>query len=154
MNSSEGISTGGSQLSVKLGKLDHIAVVVESIEESSKYYSGLLGFQIQGTISSEETGDTYCAMTKDDIVLELVEVSKKSPLLAAGPVRKGMSHLAYLVDDIEAALKGLRAAGAQILAEKSIVFGKTKFNYAKMRNDLILEVMQIPKGHQHAYQAL
>jgi len=141
-------------LSVRLGKLDHIAVVVESIEESSKYYSNLLGFQIQGTIKSKDTGDTYCAMTKDDIVLELVEVSKKSPLLAAGPARKGISHIAYLVDDIEAALNGLRAAGAQILAEKSIVFGRIKFNYAKMRNDVILEVMEIPHGHRHAYQAL
>ena len=134
--------------------MDHIAVIVESIEESSKYYSDLLGFEIKGTIKSEETGDRYCAMTKDDVVLELVEASKKSPLLAAGPVREGISHVAYLVDDIEATLKGLRAAGAQILAEKSIVFGKIKFNYAKMRNELILEVMQISKGHQHAYQAL
>jgi len=141
-------------MSVKLGNLDHIAVVVESIEQSSKYYQDLLGFEIRGTIKSEETGDTYCAMTKDDIVLELVEVSKKSPLLAAGPVRKGISHIAYLVDDIEAAIKGLRAAGAQILAEKSVVFGNVKFNYAKMRNDLILEVMEIPKGYRHAYQSL
>jgi glyoxylase I family protein len=140
-------------LSVRLGKLDHIAVVVGSIEESSKYYSNLLGFQIQGTTKSEDTGDRYCAMTKDDIVLELVEVSKKSPLLTAGPVKKGISHIAYLVDDIEAAVKGLRAAGAQIVAEKSFVFGKIKFNYAKMRNDLILEVMEIPKGHRHAYEA-
>jgi hypothetical protein len=65
---------------------------------------------------------------------------------------KGISHIAYLVVDIEAALKGLRAAGAQIVAEKPVVFGKIKFNYAKMRNDLILEVMEIPKGHRHAYQ--
>jgi len=141
-------------LSVKLGNLDHIAVVVESIEQSSKYYSDLLGFEIKGTVKSEETGDTYCAMTKDDIVLELVEVSKKSPLLAAGPVRKGISHIAYLVDDIDSALKGLKAAGAQILSEKSIVFGKIEFNYAKLSNELILEVMEIPKGREHAYQAL
>lgn len=134
--------------------MDHIAVVVESIEESSKYYSDLLGFEIRGTIKSEETGDRYCAMTKDDVVLELVEVSKKSPLLAAGPVRKGISHIAYLVDDIDAALKGLKAAGAQILCEKSVVFGKIEFNYAKLSNDLIFEVMEIPKGHEHAYQAL
>jgi catechol 2,3-dioxygenase-like lactoylglutathione lyase family enzyme len=134
--------------------MDHIAVVVESIEESSKYYSDLLGFEIRGTIKSEETGDRYCAMTKDDVVLELVEVSKKSPLLAAGPVRKGISHIAYLVDDIDAALKELKAAGAQILCEKSVVFGKIEFNYAKLSNDLILEVMKIPKGHEHAYQAL
>jgi catechol 2,3-dioxygenase-like lactoylglutathione lyase family enzyme len=139
---------------VKLGNLDHIAVVVESIEQSSKYYSDLLGFEIKGTVKSEETGDTYCAMTKDDIVLELVEVSKKSPLLAAGPVRKGISHIAYLVDDIDSALKGLKAAGAQILSEKSIVFGKIEFNYAKLSNELILEVMEIPKGREHAYQAL
>lgn len=141
-------------MSVKLGNLDHIAVVVESIEQSSKYYSDLLGFEIKGTVKSEETGDTYCAMTKDDIVLELVEVSKKSPLLAAGPVRKGISHIAYLVDDIDSALKGLKAAGAQILSEKSIVFGKIEFNYAKLSNELILEVMEIPKGREHAYQAL
>jgi catechol 2,3-dioxygenase-like lactoylglutathione lyase family enzyme len=134
--------------------MDHIAVVVESIEESSKYYGDLLGFEIRGTIKSEETGDRYCAMTKDDVVLELVEVSKKSPLLAAGPVRKGISHIAYLVDDMDAALKGLKAAGAQILCEKSVVFGKIEFNYAKLSNDLILEVMEIPKGHEHAYQAL
>ena len=139
---------------MKLGNLDHIAVVVESIEQSSKYYSDLLGFEIKGTVKSEETGDTYCAMTKDDIVLELVEVSKKSPLLAAGPVRKGISHIAYLVDDIDSALKGLKAAGAQILSEKSIVFGKIEFNYAKLSNELILEVMEIPKGREHAYQAL
>lgn len=141
-------------MSVKLGKMDHIAVIVESIEESSRYYSDLLGFEIRGTIKSEETGDRYCAMTKDEVVLELVEVSKKSPLLAAGPVRKGISHIAYLVDDIDAALKGLKAAGAKVLSEKSVVFGKIQFNYAKLSNDLILEVMEIPKGHEHAYQAL
>jgi len=93
-------------------------------------------------------------MTKGDFVLELVEVSEKSPLRRAGPVKPGLSHIAFLVDNIDEAVQELRNAGALILSEEHVVFGKIKFNYAKLKNDLILEVMEIPEGFEHAYEAL
>lgn len=142
---------GRNITSLKLKRLDHIAIVVESIEDVSKYFCELLGFEVKGISKSDITGDKYCTMVRDNIVLELVEVSERSPLHKVGKVEKGLNHIAYIVEDIEDALKKLREAGGQILTE-TVVHGKVKFNYAKLKDDLIFEVIEIPEEYEHAYQ--
>jgi len=138
-------------MSLKLKRLDHIAIVVKSIEDASKYFSELLGFEVKSITKSDVTGDRYCAMVKNNIVLELVEVSNRSPLYKAGKIRKGLNHIAYTVENIEEALEELKKAGGQIFTE-TITHGKIKFNYVKLKDELILEVMEIPKEYEYAYQ--
>lgn len=144
-----------SGLKVELKKSDHVSIVVESIKESSKFYSDLFGFKEEGTVKSEDTGDKYCALTKEGIstFLELVEVSDKSPLKKAGIAELGMNHWAFQVDDVESSLRELEKAGGELVTKEPIVLGDVKFGYAKMKNDFVVEVMEIPVDCDYSYQA-
>jgi methylmalonyl-CoA epimerase len=100
-------------------KIDHIGIAVKSIDEARKLYESL-GLKVTETETVEEQKVKVAFMPTGDSEVELLESTEPD-----GPVAKfiaakgeGIQHLAFRVDDIEAALAALKEAGVRLIDEK------------------------------------
>ena len=102
-----------------LKKIDHIGIAVRSIEEASKLYA-LLGLKVTETETVEEQKVKVAFLPLGDSEVELLESTDPD-----GPVAKyiaakgeGIQHIAYRVENLEASLAALKAAGVRLIDEK------------------------------------
>ncbi|MGQ9483880.1 MAG: methylmalonyl-CoA epimerase [Desulfosoma sp.] len=102
---------------MKVLKVDHIGIAVKSIDEAQKLYHELLGLPDHGRETVAEQKVTTAFFPVGDTEVELLESTA-----ADGPVAKfiekkgeGVHHIAFRVDNIEAALEELKAQGVQLI---------------------------------------
>lgn len=105
---------------MKVLKVDHIGIAVNSIEEVKKLYTDILGIPHAGSETVEEQKVTTAFFPVGDTEVELLESTSPQ-----GPVAKfieakgqGVQHIAFRVDNIERALEELRAKGIRLIDEK------------------------------------
>ena len=98
-------------------KINHIGVAVASIEEALPFYRDSLGMTFSGTeeVESQQVKVAFLAIGESKI--ELLEPTSPESAVAKfleknGP---GVHHVAYGVDDIEAAIARLTAAGTRMI---------------------------------------
>jgi methylmalonyl-CoA/ethylmalonyl-CoA epimerase len=109
-----------------IGRLNHVAIAVPSLEAGIKVYADLLGAQISDPLSLPEHGVRVVFVTLPNSRIELLE-----PMGAASPIAKflaanpagGIHHLCYEVEDILATRDHLVAAGARILGSGAPMTG-------------------------------
>ncbi len=101
------------------GELDHVAVVVADLAESEGVYAQL-GFSVSYRERIDEQGVDIVGMRAGGSVIELLRpLAVDSPLQRfLGDQRSKLHHLAYRVDDIDAELVRLRAAGVRLIDER------------------------------------
>ena len=100
-------------------KINHIGVAVHSIDDSVPFYRDTLGMQFEGTEVVEEQKVKVAFLAVGESRIELLE-----PTAPDSPVAKflekngeGTHHIAYEVDDVEAALTALKAQGVRLVDE-------------------------------------
>lgn len=105
---------------MKVLKVDHIGIAVNNIEETKKLYSDILGLLHAGSETVAEQKVTTAFFPVGDTEIELLESTAPD-----GPVAKyiekkgeGVQHIAFRVDNIEAALEELKAKGVKLIDEK------------------------------------
>ncbi len=108
---------GGIQL---VGKIDHIGIAVSNLDEAVKLYRDVLGLELHGTEVVPEQKVRVAFLPVGDTEVELLESTS-----AEGPIAKfieakgqGIQHIAFRVDDIEAALEEMKAKGMRLIDEK------------------------------------
>jgi methylmalonyl-CoA/ethylmalonyl-CoA epimerase len=101
-------------------KLDHIGIAVRSLD-AAKIYE-LLGLAIQHTEVVETQRVKTAFLSVGDSNLELLEpTSPDSPIAKFIEKRgEGIHHLCFRVDDIEAHLERLKAAGYRLVNESPV----------------------------------
>ncbi|MGB4586326.1 MAG: methylmalonyl-CoA epimerase [Rectinemataceae bacterium] len=104
---------------MKLNKLDHIGIAVEKIDEALPFWEGLLGLPLHGTEEVKEQKVRTAFLPVGESEVELLE-----SLDAEGPIAKfiaakgqGIQHIAFRVDDIDAALAELKEKGLRLIDE-------------------------------------
>ncbi len=92
-------------------KLDHIGIAVSDLTESLKFYTDMLGMSLHGTETVEEQKVKTAFLPIGDTEIELLESTAPD-----GPIAKfienkgqGIQHIAFKVDDIDAALSSKMA---------------------------------------------
>jgi len=97
----------------------HVGVAVKSIDKALDYYTGLFGMrQVSDPLEVPSENVKVCFVEAGEgVLIELVEgIGEKSPVAeivertGAGPY-----HLCYRVDDLDDAIKKLRAGGCHRL---------------------------------------
>ena len=108
---------GGIQL---VSKIDHIGIAVSNLDETVKLYRDVLGLELHGTEVVPEQKVRVAFLPVGDTEVELLESTS-----AEGPIAKfieakgqGIQHIAFRVNDIEAALEEMRAKGMRLIDEK------------------------------------
>jgi methylmalonyl-CoA/ethylmalonyl-CoA epimerase len=103
-----------------VSKIDHIGIAVSNLDEAVKLYKDVLGLELHGTEVVPEQKVKVAFLPVGDTEVELLESTS-----ADGPIAKfietkgqGIQHIAFRVDDIEAALEEMRAKGMRLIDEK------------------------------------
>jgi methylmalonyl-CoA/ethylmalonyl-CoA epimerase len=100
-----------------LHKINHIGIAVQSIDATLPFYRDQLGMAFLGTEEVAEQRVRVVMLAIGESKIELLEpTSDDSPvakfLEKSGP---GIHHIAYEVEDIEAAIAHLTASGARMI---------------------------------------
>jgi methylmalonyl-CoA/ethylmalonyl-CoA epimerase len=133
-----------------LTKINHIGIAVKSLDESLPFYRDLLGMALVGIEEVAEQKVLVAMLQVGESKIELLEpTSGESPvakfLEKNGP---GIHHLAYEVEDIQAAIAGLMAEGARMIDEKprdGAHGTRIAFVHPKSSNGVLTELCQ--PGH-------
>jgi len=128
-------------------ELDHVAVAVEDLDKAAKAYVEGLGLTLGGVEKVEGQGARVGFFDMGGPRIELVEpLGPDTPLgkflKKRGP---GLHHIALKVDDIEAALERLAAAGVRLIDERPREGAggkKVAFVHPKAMGGLLLELVQ------------
>jgi len=101
-------------------ELDHIGIAVRSIEAASIYEA--LGLQVDHVETVESQGVKTAFLSVGDSNLELLEPTNPDSPVARYIERRGegIHHLCFRVDDIDAHLQRLAAAGYRLINESSV----------------------------------
>jgi methylmalonyl-CoA/ethylmalonyl-CoA epimerase len=102
------------------GRIDHVAMAVEDLDEAIALYRDRLGMPLEHRETVEQFGVEAVLLRVGDGHVELL-----SPVSAESGVGRfldrhgpGMHHVAYRTDDIDSALETIRAAGIQLIDDR------------------------------------
>jgi methylmalonyl-CoA/ethylmalonyl-CoA epimerase len=101
-------------------KIDHIGIAVSSLEAHIPFYKDVLKLEYRGMETVPDQKVRLALFRVGEVNLELLEpTAPDSPIAVFIEKRgEGVHHLAYQVDEIEAQIAGLQAAGVQMIDEK------------------------------------
>jgi methylmalonyl-CoA/ethylmalonyl-CoA epimerase len=133
-----------------LTKINHIGIAVKSLDDSLPFYRDNLGMEFVGVEDVAEQKVRVAMLQVGESKIELLE-----PTADDSPVAKfiekngpGIHHLAYEVNDIEAAIARLVTDGARMIDEKprNGAHGtRIAFVHPKSSNGVLTELCQC--GH-------
>lgn len=92
--------------------IHHVGIRVAELGVSLDFYTRLLGLQLEEVV--ELGGQKFYFLTDGKMRLELEPAVEGG---AAGPLGRGLSHLALAVSDLAARAAALKAAGVRFLLE-------------------------------------
>ena len=100
-------------------KINHIGIAVNSLEASIPFYRDVRGMAFEGTevVAEQKVKVAFLAIGESRI--ELLEPTDPDSPVAGFLAKKGegIHHLAYQVDDLEAALQHLKEEGVRLIDE-------------------------------------
>jgi len=132
---------------MKILKIDHLGIAVNSIDEGKNFWSGMLGLDFEGTETVSEQKVTTAFFPVGESEVELLESTAPD-----GPVAKyiekrgqGIQHVAFRVENIEEALEELKAKGVKLIDEtprKGAGGAKIAFLHPKSTSGVLVELCE------------
>ena len=102
---------------MKILKIDHLGIAVNSIDEGKNFWTDVLGLEFEGAETVTEQKVTTAFFPVGESEVELLESTAPD-----GPVAKfidnkgtGFQHIAFRVADIDAALAELKEKNVQLI---------------------------------------
>ena len=132
-----------------LPKIHHIGIAVESIDDALSLYEDALGSLL--TLRTEVPGEgvSVAILTGGESRIELLEAAGANSVITKFLARRGpgLHHIAVQVEDLEAAVERLRAAGRR-LATDEIRRGAEGYRYVFVHpsgaGGVLLELIEEP----------
>ena len=127
-------------------RVHHIGIVVRNLDDGIAMYQGALGLTLSKVTASEQDGVKMAFMPAGDTLVELLEPTDPSTGVARFLESRGEGthHIALEVDDIEAHLRQLEAAGAQLIDKtpRQGAEGLVAFVHPKSMKGVLVELVQ------------
>lgn len=100
-------------------KINHIAIVVEDVNEALKFWQGALGLTLQHVEHNEGEQVDIAFLPLGESEIELIAPFTEDSGVAKYLAKRGagMHHLCLEVDDIEATMQQLVNGGAELINE-------------------------------------
>ncbi|MCJ7795366.1 MAG: methylmalonyl-CoA epimerase [Thermoleophilia bacterium] len=130
--------------------IDHLGLAVTDLDEALALYGGAFALVTHHREVLEDQGVEAVTLQLGESTIELLRpIRDDSPvarfLAERGP---GIHHVAYRVDDIEAALAGLREAGVRLIDETprtGLAGTRIAFVHPKSTFGVLSELVQRPE---------
>jgi len=128
-------------------KIDHIGIAVNSIEDSLKFYENVLGLKSAGTEVVAEQKVRVAFLPTGDSEVELLEATAEDSPIAKYIAKngEGVQHIAYRVENIEAAIAEMKAQGMRMIDETTRYGAggaKIAFCHPKSTGGVLVELCQ------------
>lgn len=128
-------------------QVDHIGIAVASLDESLKFYTDMLGMKLHGTETVEEQKVRTAFLPLGSTEIELLESTAPDGPIARFIETKGqgIQHIAFRVDNIDAALAELKEKGVRLIDEKpryGAGGARIAFLHPKATNGVLIELCQ------------
>ncbi|MBN2123646.1 MAG: methylmalonyl-CoA epimerase [Deltaproteobacteria bacterium] len=132
---------------MKVKHIDHIGIAVKSIGQAGKFYTDVLGIEIQDIehVADQKVNVAFLPITDSEV--ELLESTEPD-----GPVAKyidsrgeGIQHMAFRVENIEEALEELKAKGIRLIDQKprkGAGGARIAFIHPKETNGVLIEICE------------
>jgi len=131
--------------------IHHIAIAVQDLDAALAFYGDALGLEMTERRKVPEEGVEIAFLPAGEGEIELLQ-----PLGEASGVARflekrgeGLHHVCLAVDDIDAAMERLRAAGARLLShEPRVNEHGTRYVFVHPRSTrgVLLELYEMPAG--------
>lgn len=132
---------------MKITKIDHLGIAVKSIDDGKNFWTDVLGLTFAGTDTVETQKVTTAFFPVGESEVELLESTSPD-----GPVAKyiekkgeGIQHIAFRVENIEAALQELKEKGIRLIDETPRIGAggaKIAFLHPKATAGVLVELCQ------------
>ncbi|MBQ2382408.1 MAG: VOC family protein [Oscillospiraceae bacterium] len=122
-----------------LGKQHHVAIICSDYAKAKAFYIDKLGFELIREVYRPEIGDYLRMLKQGDTTLELF-IKPDYPERVTDPEAKGLRHLAFHVEDVDAAVAWLHARGIQTEPIREDKVNGGRFAFFKDPDGLPLEV--------------
>ncbi len=132
---------------MKVIKIDHLGIAVKSINEGKKFWGDRLGLWLEDSEVMEKEKLITAFFPIGESEIELLESTDPE-----GPIGKylekrgeGIHHVAFLVENIEDALKELKEKGIRLVDEKprkGAGGAKIAFLHPKSTNGILVELCE------------
>ncbi|MHC1566637.1 MAG: methylmalonyl-CoA epimerase [Candidatus Syntropharchaeia archaeon] len=128
-------------------KIDHIGVAVKDLEKALSVYTDALGLEAGETEVVEEQKVKTTFVTVGESHIELLESTDPSGPIARHIEKRGegIQHIAFRVDNIEAALERVKEKGIKLIDEKPRIGAggaKIAFLHPKDTNGVLIELCE------------
>ncbi|MBV8955216.1 MAG: methylmalonyl-CoA epimerase [Solirubrobacterales bacterium] len=133
-----------------LSRIDHVGVAVENIDAALSLYRDALGLELVHRETVAEQGVDAALLDIGDGHVELLEPLGPETGVGRFLARKGpgLHHVAYRVQDVEAALGTLSAAGLRLIDERprgGIRGSRVAFLHPASTGGVLTEIVQPAK---------
>jgi methylmalonyl-CoA epimerase len=133
------------------GRIDHIGVAVEDIDAALELYEGAFAMPLAHRETVEEQGVEAVLLDVGEGHVELLaplgpETAVGKFLARKGP---GLHHVAYAVDDIDATLENLSAAGLELIDSEprvGIRGSRVAFLHPRSTGGVLTEIVEPSEG--------
>ena len=132
---------------MKILKIDHLGIAVNSIDDGKDFWSGILGLEFEGAETVAEQKVTTAFFPVGESEVELLESTAPD-----GPVAKyiekrgqGIQHVAFRVENIDEALAELKEKGVQLIDQQprnGAGGAKIAFLHPKATNGVLVELCE------------
>jgi methylmalonyl-CoA/ethylmalonyl-CoA epimerase len=135
------------------GRIDHVGVAVEEIDAAIELYQGAFGMPLAHRETVEEQGVEAVLLDVGDGHVELLRPLGPDTAVGKFLERKGpgLHHVAYAVDDIDATLEKLAAAGLELIDREprvGIRESRVAFLHPRSTGGVLTEIVE-PAGGAH-----
>jgi methylmalonyl-CoA/ethylmalonyl-CoA epimerase len=132
-----------------LEKIHHLGYAVESVEAASRFYKVSFGAEPTGPETVKEQGIVATMFRVGDSMIELMQPTHPDSPVGRFLAKRGegFHHVAFQVEDIEAALAALNDSGVELVDEEPKLGAggtRTAFIHPKEAFGVLTELVELP----------
>lgn len=132
---------------MKILKIDHLGIAVKSIDEGKGFWTEALGLEFKGSETVAEQKVTTGFFPVGESEVELLESTAPDGPIAKYLEKKGegIQHVAFQVENIEAALSELKEKGIRLIDEQPRIGAggaKIAFLHPKSTHGVLVELCE------------
>lgn len=124
-----------------MGRYDHVAFQVSSMDAAIEFYVQKLGFTLLSRDVNAQEGEAYAFLALDDLRLELIQ-NLRHDYQQPEVEPPYCPHLAIETDDMEQAVARLRERGVPIIRGPLVIEGEETWVYFADPDHNVLEYIQ------------
>lgn len=125
-----------------LNKVHHIAIICSDYARSKRFYTEVLGLEIAAEVFREARNSWKLDLSLNGTYIIELFSFPDTPERPSRPEARGLRHLAFEVDDVEAGIEALKEKGVEAEPVRTDEFTGKKFTFFTDPDGLPLELYQ------------